>query len=178
MKQIIILFTGIMSILMINCKGPEIITVPVHDSTFIESSETITDNPTWTDPDSLLLRFAFECDSAYNVILKQLSEANSGISSKVEIRKVPVYYEDGRKVTRLQLDISAYVDSLEMKNRTIERLKNENRVQQVPYPVPGPEVKYIPKYHKFTAWAFPIENLLIILLFILWLKSKKFRSFL
>ena len=178
MKQIRFLFIGIIAILMIQCKGPQTLTVPVHDSTTIETSERITDEPTWTDPESLLYQFAFECDEAYNVILKQYNELNSGLEGAVEIKEVLIYREDKSKVNRLLVNISVLVDSLEVQNRTITKLRKEKRVQQVPYPVPGPEVRYIPKYHRITAWVLPVLLLLIGLLIYLRIKKKLFRSFL
>lgn len=154
---------------MIACKGPQIVTVPIHDSTAIHESETITDTPTWTDPESLLYQFAFECDSAYNVILKKYNELNTGVESEIEIKETIIYRGDGTKINRLEFDISVYVDSVEIQNRTIERLRKELFSQDVPIPVNVP-VKFIPKYHKFTAWAFP--GFVILLLATVYLKFK------
>ena len=170
MKTIKFLFIGIISILLINCKGPEIITVPLHDSTFVETTETITDTPTYTEPESLLYQFAVECDENYRAILKQLNEANSGIKTEIEIKETIVYREDGTKVNRLEFDISVYIDSIQVQNRTIERLRKVISSQDVPVPVEIP-VKYVPKYHKFTAWAFPVLIILIFLYIYMKLKT-------
>jgi len=170
MKTIRFFFTGMICLsLMTMCKGPEIITVPLHDSTSVTDSEVITENPTWTDPESLLYRFAFECDSAYNVILKKYNEINTGIRNTVEIKEVVRYRADNTKVTRLELDISVLVDSIEVQNRTISRLRKEISTQDIAVPVEV-KVKYIPKYHKFTAWGFP--GLIILLLVAIYLKFK------
>ena len=175
MKKLIFL---LIIVSIIGCKSTEPIHVPVHDSTSVENSELITDNSTWTDPDSLLYRFAFECDSAYNVILKQFNELNSGLGGKAEIKEKIIYREDGTKVQRLEVNISILVDSLEVQNRTIERLKKSVKIQQVPYPVPGPEVRYIPKYHKITALAAPLMLLLILFALYRRIKGKKIIPFL
>ena len=175
MKQIIFLFIGIIIILMIGCKGPQVVTVPLHDSASVTDSEVITENPTWTDPESLLYRFAFECDSAYNVILKKYNEINTGIRNTVEIKEVVRYRADNTKVTRLELDISVLVDSIEVQNRTISRLRKEISTQDIAVPVNVP-VKYIPKYHKFTAWGFPGLIILIALVIYLKFKTKLFRK--
>ena len=131
------------------CKAPKPIYVPIHDSTSVEATETITEHPTWTIPDSAYWRLAFECDSNFNVLLKQFDELNTGIGSNIQIKEVPVYREDKTKINQLQVDISVIIDSLEVQNRTIEKLRNEKKVVQVPYPVPGPEVKYIPQRFKW-----------------------------
>jgi len=175
MKQIITLFGGMVLMFLIGCKGTEIITVPLHDSTSITETEIITEDPTWTDPESLLYRFAFECDSAYNVILKKYNELNTGIRNTVEIKEVVRYRADNTKVTRLELDISVLVDSIEVQNRTISRLRKEISTQDIAVPVNVP-VKYIPKYHKFTAWGFPGLIILIALVIYLKFKTKLFRK--
>lgn len=159
MKAIKYLFIGIISILLISCKSLEIPAVPLHDSSSVEITETVTDNSTWTDPESLLYQFAVECDENYRAILKQLNEVNSGIETEVEIKETIIYREDGTKVNRLEFDISVFIDSLKMKDLTILRLREELSHQDIPVPVNVP-VKYIPKYHKFTAWAFPVLVLL------------------
>ncbi len=170
MKTLKFLFIVIISILLINCKGPEIITVPLHDSSSVEITEKTTDNSTWTEPESLLYQFAVECDENYRAILKQLNEANSGIKTEIEIKETIVYQEDGTKVNRLEFDISVYIDSIQVQNRTIERLRKVISSQDVPVPVEIP-VKYVPKYHKFTAWAFPVLIILIILYIYMKLKT-------
>jgi len=135
-------------IILIGCKVKQPIYVPIHDSTSVESTETITDYPTWTIPDSAYWRLAFECDSNFNVLLKEYNSLNSGIGEKIQIKEIMVYREDKTKVNQLQVDISVIIDSLEVQNRTIEKLRNEKQVVQVPYAVPGPEVKIIPARFK------------------------------
>ena len=108
--------------------------VPIHDSTSVISTEAITDAPTWTDPESLLYQFAFECDSAYKVILKKYNELNTGLNSKVTISEKIIYREDKSQANQLIVDISVLVDSIEVQNRTIERLRNENTHIEIPYP--------------------------------------------
>ena len=150
MKNILILV--IIGIILSACKGTEPIYIPTHDSTSVISTETVEDSPTWTDPESILLRFAFECDSNYNVLLRNYNELNSGLRNKVQIQEVIKYREDKTAVQRLEVDISVLVDSLEIQNRTIERLRNEKTYIEVPYPVETP-VKFIPKLYK---WSFGV----------------------
>ncbi len=172
MKKLIFALFAIL--ILSHCKGPEIITVPLHDSSSIETTQTITDTPTWTDPESLLYQFAVECDENYRAVLKQLNEANSGIETEVIIRDTVIYLEDGTKVNRLLFDISVYIESIEVQNRTIEKLRYELSHQDIPVPVEVP-VKFTPKYHKFTAWAFPVLVILVLLVLYLKFKTKLLR---
>lgn len=175
MKNLIFL---LIVVSIIGCKSTEPIYVPVHDSTTSELIERITEDPTWTDPESLLYQFAFECDSNYNVLLKRLNEVNSGLEASIQVKEKIIYRSDNTKVNRLLVDVSVLVDSLEVQNRTIERLKKSVKIQQVPYPVPGPEVRYIPKYHKITALAAPLMLLLILFALYRRIKGKKIIPFL
>ena len=161
MKNIpVVILTLLISILSA-CKSPSPIYVPVHDSTSVQETEAIEDEPEWTDPQSLLLQFAVECDSAYNAVLKQLHESNSGVDSEIQIRDTTIYLEDNKKVQRLEFSLSVYVDSIATLNRTIRQLRSEKRTVQVPYPVEVP-TKFVPRYHKFTAWGFPALLILVI----------------
>lgn len=148
-------------LILIGCKTQQPIYVPVHDSTSVETTETITEYPTWTIPDSAYWQLAFECDSNYNVLLKQYESLNSGIKSKIEIKEVPDMSGYGAsetsadniknffKAKQLQVNISAFIDSLEIQNRTIEKLRNEKRTIEVPIEVPGPEVVRNSAFAKF-----------------------------
>ena len=173
MRTLIILTIIFISI-GISCKGPEIITVPLHDSSTIETSEKITEDPTWTDPESLLYQFAVECDENYRAILKQFNEINTGIEAEIVIKDSIIYREDGTKINRLLIDMSIYVDSIEVQNRTIEKLRYELSHQDIPVPVEVP-VKYTSKYHKFTAWGFPVLVILVLLVVYLTIKRKLLR---
>jgi len=160
MKKLIFLILA--SILIAGCRTTKPIYVPIHDSSSVETNQTITNNPTWTDPESAIYQFAFECDSAYNVILKRYNELNTGLNSKVEIKEVIVYREDKREKNRLLVDISVLVDSLEVQNRTIERLRTEITKLEVPVPVEVP-VKYTPKWKNYAVIGFFILIVLIVL---------------
>ena len=173
MKKLIFPLTVIL--ILSACRGPKIITVPTHDSTTVEHTQTITDTPTWTNPESLLYRFAFLCDSNYNVLLKDYNELNTGIENKVQIKEVIRYRPDNTAVKYLEVDISILIDSIEVQNRTIHELRSRDVKLEIPYPVEVP-VKFVPKYHKFTAWAFPGLVLLLISGIYLKIRTGKFLS--
>jgi len=135
--------------LLVSCRAPKPIYVPIHDSTAVEATETITDYPTWTIPDSAYWALAFECDSNYNVLLKQFDAMNTGLRESVRIEKQIEYREDKTRVKKLQVNISVYSDSIQSMNRTIEKLRKEKKIVEVPVEVPGPEVKFIPQRFKW-----------------------------
>lgn len=165
-RKLIVIFIAL--IFLMGCKTSEPIYVPIHDSTEIELSELITDTSTWTDPDSLLYWFRLRCDSNYNVLLESYNSLNTGIKSKVEIKEVIKWKTDKTKVKQLEVNISMYVDSLEVQNRTIERLRKEKTITNVPYPVPGPEVRYTSKFAKICIYGF----ISCVILLIAWLYFK------
>jgi hypothetical protein len=169
MKRLFVLLIMVLSILS-GCRGPQVISVPLHDSTSVIATEAITDNPTWTDPESILYQFAFECDSAYNVILKKYNELNTGLKNDVKISEKIVYREDKSKVNRLTVDISVLVDSLQVQNRTIERLKNEKHYVEKLIPVDKP-VPFTPKWKNVCMVGFFI--LLLINALLIYLRIKK-----
>ncbi len=159
----------------ISCKGPEIITVPLHDSSTIETSEKITEDPTWTEPESLLYQFAVECDENYRAILKQFNEINTGIEAEIVIKDSIIYREDGTKINRLLIDMSIYVDSIEVQNRTIEKLRYELSHQDIPVPVEVP-VKYTSKLAKICMVFSLVAVLLIIFVIVYKIKVGSLKS--
>lgn len=170
MKRVVFFLIAVS--LIFGCKPKEHITyVAVQDSTIIESSTEIEENPTWTNQDSALWYFAIQCDSAYNAILTEYNALNSGIKGKVEIKKVPIYLTDNKKVQSLQINIQALVDSIEIKNRTIRQLKNQLQIKPKIVEVEKP-VKFTPRWKNICTWGFFIESILILLFLYLWIKKK------
>jgi len=160
-------------LILIGCKAQQPISVPLHDSTSISSTETITEDPTWTVPAEAYWKMVFECDSNLNVLLVDYEAAVSGMEENIRIEREKSIKakneQDGTQSNlakqqdhnrRLIVDISVYVDSIEIQNKTIEKLRKEISTFEIPLPVNVP-VKYVPKYHKFTAWAFPVLLILV-----------------
>ena len=138
--------------LLFGCKTTQ--QVPIHDSTSVTASETITEDPTWTVPAEAYWKLVFECDSNYEVLLRDYEYLNTGIKDRVEIKEKIVYRPDNRVVKQLSVDISALVDSIEVQNRTIEKLRNEKKTVEVPIEVPGPEVVSNSRFAKFCVRFF------------------------
>ena len=145
----------------------------IRDS--ISYIETIAEDSNYTIPDSAFWQLSFECDSNFNVILRQLNEANTGLKTETLIKTVYVYSEDEAKKKVLFVSIKAKADSILTLNKTIEKLKKEVRTVEVPRDVP---VKYIPKFHKFCTWGFCLAIITIIIYIIVRIKSKWLKSFL
>ena len=82
MKKLILIgcFVG----LLVGCKTTQ--TVPIHDSTVVENTETVTEDPTWTVPAEAYWNMLFECDSNYEVLLRDYEALNSGLKETVEIK--------------------------------------------------------------------------------------------
>ena len=110
---LVMLFAG-----LIGCKPMQ--TIPIHDSTVTDNSVTVTQDPTWTVPAEAYWNMVFECDSNYEVLLRDYEALNSGIKETIKIKEIIEYREDKTAIKRLSVNISALVDSIEVQNKTIE----------------------------------------------------------
>jgi hypothetical protein len=86
--------------------------------------ETMAEDPNYTIPDSVYWQLEFECDSNYEVLLRDFEEFNTGLETIVEIKEVVRWKEDKSKVSRLIVNIGVFTDSIASLNKTIEKLKN------------------------------------------------------
>ena len=118
--------------------------------------ETITENPLYTIPDSAYWHLEFVCDSDYNVLLMDYEELNSGFKTDVQVKEVIRYREDKTSVRRLEVNLSAFTDSILVLNKTIEKVRSEMKWDYVEVEVPK---KYVPKFYKYC-FAF---SLLVVL---------------
>lgn len=138
MKHILITLLCVMLIGITNCdtckrlakRCPPVI----KDS--ISYVETVTDNPNYTIPDSLFWQMSFECDSAYNVILEDFNEINSGLNTDVKVKEVVRTVVDKKTVNTLTLYLKVSSDSIQTLNRTIEKLKNTVKTVTIEKEVP------------------------------------------
>jgi len=162
MKKYIFL---IIAVLLAGCKTIQ--QVPIQSTTEIKDTVTITEDPVWTIPSEAYWQMVFECDSNLNVVLADYESDIYGMNEKVRIEREKAAKEkEGRDQTEKQLAkekkrnrrmmvyISARVDSNEIKNTTIERLRKELRDKEVPVEVPGPEVVKNSHFANFTIWFF------------------------
>lgn len=146
MKKFIPLFI-VLFIASFGCKTTQ--QIPIHDSTTVEQTETVEDTYTYTEVDSILYSFLFECDSNYQVLLKEYESVNTGIKDKVEIKEVIRWRTDNTKVTQLSVNIQGLIDSIAIRDRTIERLKNRVEIREIPVEV----VKEVTKNSPFAKFC-------------------------
>jgi len=108
--------------------------------------ETIKEDPNFLIPDSLYWKLEFECDSNYEVILRAFDELNTGFETEVTIKEVIRWKEDETAVKRLEINLSAFTDSIKILNRTIEKVRSEQKWDYIKVEVPK---KYVPKFYKY-----------------------------
>jgi hypothetical protein len=159
MKKLILLLLAFVIISCDPCKRLARKCPPqVKDSVIYK--ETLKEDPNYTIPDSLYWQLEFECDSNYQVLLRDFEESNTGFDTEVKIKEVVRWKEDTRKVHRLTVNLSVLSDSIKTMNRTIEKLRNQQRtiVRTVREEVP---VKHTPRWMWWVFIIFIIENFLI-----------------
>lgn len=113
-------------------------------------------------PDSASIKALLECDSAGNVLVKELEEAQGkNVALQAKLKQT-------NKGTALVVDCKT--DSLErviaLQNEKISELNNNKQTETI-------EVKYIPSFVKWLAWI----GAGAILLAVLWVVLKVYRRF-
>lgn len=113
-------------------------------------------------PDSASIKALLECDSAGNVLIKELQEAQGkNVALQAKLKQT-------NKGTALVVDCKT--DSLErviaLQNEKISELNNNKQTETI-------EVKYIPSFVKWLAWV----GAGAILLVVLWVVLKVYRKF-
>lgn len=113
-------------------------------------------------PDSASIKALLECDSAGNVLIKELEEAQGkNVALQAQLKNT-------NKGTAIVIDCKQ--DSLErviaLQNEKISELSNNKQTETI-------EVKYIPSFVKWLAWI----GAGAILLAVLWVVLKVYRRF-
>ena len=123
------------------CRTPQPIVQTEVKEVLVE--RTITDTIVTIAPDSASIRALLECDSAGNVLIKELQEVQG---KNVSLALALKNSQKGKPAT---LAIDCKQDSLEkviaLKDETIKELTNNKQVETI-------EVKYIPDFVKWLAW--------------------------
>ena len=116
-------------------------------------------------PDSASIKALLECDSAGNVLIKELQEVQG---KNVSLALALKNSQKGKPAT---LAIDCKQDSLEkviaLKDETIKELTNNKQVETI-------EVKYIPDFVKWLAWIGGAAILYVVLRIALWVYKKFF----
>ena len=113
-------------------------------------------------PDSASIKALLECDSAGNVLIKELEEAQGkNVALQAQLKNT-------NKGASIVIDCKQ--DSLErviaLQNEKIQELNNNKQTETI-------EVKYIPNFVKWIAWV----GAGAILLVVLWVVLKVYRRF-
>ena len=129
-----------MMVWMCSCRTPKPIVQTEVKEVLVE--RTITDTIVTIAPDSASIKALLECDSAGNVLIKELEEVQGkNVSLALQLKNLK-----GKPAT---LAIDCKQDSLEkviaLKDETIKELSNNKQTETI-------EVKYIPEVVKWFAW--------------------------
>ena len=143
------------------CRTPQPIVQTEVKEVLVE--RTITDTIVTIAPDSASIRALLECDSAGNVLIKELEEVQG---KNVSLALALKNSQKGKPAT---LAIDCKQDSLEkviaLKDETIKELTNNKQVETI-------EVKYIPDFVKWLAWIGAATVLYVLLRVALWVYKK------
>lgn len=147
---------------MCSCRTPQPIVQTEVKEVLVE--RTITDTIVTIEPDSASIKALLECDSAGNVLIKELEEVQGkNVSLALQLKNLK-----GKPAT---LAVDCKQDSLEkviaLKDETIKELTNNKQVETI-------EVKYIPDFVKWLAWIGAAAILYVVLRIALWVYKKFF----
>jgi hypothetical protein len=151
-----------MLVWMVSCKTPQPIVQTEVKEVVVERE--VRDTIVTIEPDSASIKALLECDSAGNVLIKELEEVQGkNVSLALALKNLK-----GKPAT---LAIDCKQDSLEkviaLKDETIKELSNNKQVETV-------EVKYIPDIVKWFAWIGAFFVVFYLVKFGLWVYRKFF----
>ena len=163
-QVIIVVVLTTMALIVFGCRTPQPIVQTEVKEVLVE--RTITDTIVTIAPDSASIRALLECDSAGNVLIKELEEVQGkNVSLALALKN-----SQKNKSTATMIVIDCKQDSLEkviaLKDETIKELSNNKQTETI-------EVKYIPSFVKWLAWV----GAGAILLAVLWVVLKVYRKF-
>ena len=161
LRAIVAAFCVAMPVWMLqSCRTPQPIVQTEFKEVIVERE--VRDTIVTIQPDSASIKALLECDSAGNVLVKELQEVQGkNVALQAKLKQT-------NKGTALVVDCKT--DSLErviaLQNEKISELNNNKQTETI-------EVKYIPAFVKVMAW---IGGALTLLLLI-WVVLKVYRRF-
>ena len=160
---IIVVVLTTMALIVFGCRTPQPIVQTEVKEVLVE--RTITDTIVTIAPDSASIKALLECDSAGNVLIKELEEVQGkNVSLALALKNAK-----GKPTTTIAIDCKQ--DSLEkviaLKDETIKELSNNKQTETI-------EVKYIPAFVKVFAWIGGGACLLVLIAIVLWVYRKFF----
>ena len=144
------------AICLFGCKTPQPIVQTEVKEVLIERE--VRDTIVTIEPDSASIKALLECDSAGNVLIRELQE----IQGKNVSLALALKNAKGKPAT---LSVDCKQDSLEqviaMRDETIKELSNNKQTETI-------EVKYIPSFVKWFAWIGGAAVLYVLLRVAFW----------
>lgn len=147
-----------------SCKSPQPIVQTETKEVLVE--RTITDTIVTIAPDSASIKALLECDSAGNVLIKELEEVHG---KNVSLALALKNSQKGNPTTTIAVDCKQ--DSLQI---LVDKYKEELIQASKNLQEKTIEVKYIPPFVKWLAWIGAASILLAILAIALWVYKKFF----
>lgn len=147
-----------------SCRTPQPIVQTEVKEIWVD--RVITDTIVTIAPDSASIKAYLECDSAGNVLIKELQEVQgNNVSLALQLKNS----QKGKPVGTLSVECKQ--DSLEkvieLKDETIKELSNNKQTETI-------EVKYIPAFVKVFAWIGGGSCMLVLIAIALWVYKKFF----
>jgi hypothetical protein len=161
------LLVALLVTILPSCKTPQPIVQTEVKEVVVERE--VRDTIVTIAPDSASIKALLECDSAGNVLIRELEETQ-GKNIALELllhgyKNKP--NEPSKPITELLVDCKQ--DSMErviaLQNEKISSLTNNKQTETI-------EVKYIPSFVKWLAWVGAGAILYVILRFALWIYKK------
>lgn len=157
-----IVIAVVLCLAMFGCRTHQPIVQTETKEVLVE--RVVTDTIVTIQPDSASIKALLECDSAGNVLIKELEEVQGkNVSLALALKNAK-----GKPAT---LSVDCKQDSLEkviaLKDETIKELSNNKQVETI-------EVKYIPAFVEVFAWIGGGAILLVLIAIVLWVYRKFF----
>lgn len=146
-----------MAALLQSCRSvqPCVVGTNTHDSVYVYVENT--DTMVVVEPDSASMRALLECDSMGNVLLRELEQ------------------EQGRNIA-LSATLKGNVITVDCKQDSLQQLVNRLREVLREYETNDTKevvtVEVVPKYYRFTSWAFWIVVVILLIRLAWWLAKK------
>lgn len=143
------------------CKSPQPIVQTEVKEVVVERE--VRDTIVTIAPDSASIKALLECDSAGNVLIRELQEAQ-GKNVKLQLS---LEQSSGNGVVTVECKQDSLERVIALQNEKIQELSNNKQVETV-------EVKYIPDGVKWFAWIGAFFVVLYLVKIVLWVYRKFF----
>ena len=133
------LLVALLVTILPSCKTPQPIVQTEFKEVVVERE--VRDTIVTIAPDSASIKALLECDSAGNVLIRELTEAQ-GKNVKLQLS---LEQASGNGVVTIDCKQDSLEKVIALKDETIKELSNNKQVETI-------EVKYIPEVVKWFAW--------------------------